>query len=82
MTQGSFDPFVFLEALNKLTEIYAKIGKTVRLRYLSEDCRKFFDNVSSIIDVNYLEDPKYKLAVDAPEGCWTIRAEVKIRLTA
>ena len=54
-----------IEALNKLTERYARIGKTVRLRYLSEDCRKLLDNASSIIDVNYLEDPKYKLAVDA-----------------
>jgi len=54
-----------IEALNKLTERYAKVGKTVHLRYLSEDCRKLLDNASSIIDVNYLEDPKYKLAVDA-----------------
>ena len=54
-----------IEALNKLTERYARVGKTVRLRYLSEDCRKLLDNASSIIDVNYLEDPKYKLAVDA-----------------
>lgn len=54
-----------IEALNKLTERYAKLGKTVRLRHLSEDCRKLLDNASAIIDVNYLEDPKYKLAVDA-----------------
>ena len=54
-----------IEALNKLTERYARVEKTVRLRYLSEDCRKLLDNASSIIDVNYLEDPKYKLAVDA-----------------
>ncbi len=53
-----------IEALNKLTERYAKVGKTVRLRYLSADCRKLLDNASSIIEVNYLEDPKYKLAVD------------------
>lgn len=54
-----------IEALSKLTERYAKVGKTVRLRHLSEDCRKLLDNAASIIDVNYLEDPKYKLAVDA-----------------
>ncbi|OEU69976.1 MAG: sodium-independent anion transporter [Desulfuromonadales bacterium C00003093] len=54
-----------IEVLNKLTERYAKVGKTVRLRYLSEDCRKLLDNASSIIEVNYSEDPKYKLAVDA-----------------
>ena len=54
-----------IEALNKLTERYAKVGKTVRLRYLSEDCRKLLDDAASIIDVNYAEDPKYKLAVDS-----------------
>jgi SulP family sulfate permease len=54
-----------IESLNKLTERYAKAGKTVRLRYLSEDCRRLLDNASSIIDVNHLEDPRYKLVVDA-----------------
>lgn len=54
-----------IEALNKLTERYARQGKTIRLRHLSEDCRKLLDNAASIIDVNYSEDPKYKLAVDA-----------------
>ncbi|MEK6201634.1 MAG: sodium-independent anion transporter, partial [Desulfobulbaceae bacterium] len=54
-----------IESLNKLTERYAKVGKTVHLRHLSEDCRKLLDNASSIIDVNYLEDPKYKVVVDA-----------------
>lgn len=53
-----------IESLNRLTERYAKAGKKVHLRYLSEDCRKLLDNASSIIDVNYLEDPKYKLVVD------------------
>ncbi|MBU2537711.1 MAG: SulP family inorganic anion transporter [Proteobacteria bacterium] len=53
-----------IESLNRLTERYAKAGKKVHLRHLSEDCRKLLDNASSIIDVNYLEDPKYKLAVD------------------
>lgn len=54
-----------IESLDKLTSRYAKAGKTVRLRHLSADCRQLLDNASSIIDVNYLEDPKYKLAVDA-----------------
>nr|MBF0223347.1 SulP family inorganic anion transporter [Desulfobulbaceae bacterium] len=53
-----------IESLNRLTERYAKLGKTVRLRHLSEDCRQLLDNASAIIDVNYWEDPKYKLAVD------------------
>jgi len=53
-----------IEVLNKLTEKYAKVGKTVRLRHLSEDCRNLLDTASSIIEVNFAEDPKYKLAVD------------------
>jgi SulP family sulfate permease len=53
-----------IESLNRLTERYAKLGKTVHLRHLSEDCRQLLDNASAIIDVNYWEDPKYKLAVD------------------
>jgi SulP family sulfate permease len=53
-----------IEALNRLTERYAKVGKTVHLRHLSADCRQLLENASAIIDVNYMEDPKYKLAVD------------------
>lgn len=50
-----------IEALNKLTERYAKAGKKVHLRHLSEDCRTLLDNASAIIEVNYWEDPKYKM---------------------
>lgn len=52
-----------IEAVNKITERYAKVGKQVRLRYLSEDCRVMLDNAASIIEVNYYEDPKYKVAI-------------------
>lgn len=54
-----------IEALNKLTEKYAKAGKKIHLRHLSEDCQKLLKNAESIIDVNLLEDPKYKVASDA-----------------
>ncbi len=53
-----------IEALNKVTERYAKQGKKIHLRHLSEDCRRLLDNASAIIDVNYYEDPKYKVAVN------------------
>ena len=53
-----------IEALNKVTERYAKVGKTVRIKHLSSDCRDMLDNASAIIDVNYWEDPKYKLVSD------------------
>lgn len=53
-----------IEALNKITERYQKVGKTVHLKHLSPDCRKLLRNAEKIIDVNVLEDPTYKLVVD------------------
>ncbi|OEY71951.1 SulP family inorganic anion transporter [Salegentibacter salarius] len=53
-----------IEALNKLTQRYHKQGKTLHLRYLSQDCRRLLSNADAIIDVNILEDPTYKVAVD------------------
>lgn len=53
-----------IEALNKITERYHKVGKKVHLRHLSEDCRQLLSNADTIIDVNVLEDPTYKLVVD------------------
>ncbi len=50
-----------IESLNKLTERYAKVGKEVHLRHLSQDCRTLLDNASAIIEVNIWEDPKYKM---------------------
>ena len=51
-----------IEALNKLTERYHRLGKTVHLRHLSPDCRKLLGRANSIIDVNILEDPLYTVA--------------------
>jgi len=53
-----------IEALNKITERYLKVGKKVHLKHLSADCRVLLENADEIIDVNVLEDPTYKLAVD------------------
>ncbi|MEL6251153.1 MAG: SulP family inorganic anion transporter [Bacteroidota bacterium] len=54
-----------IEALNKITERYHKVGKKVHLKHLSPDCRKLLKNAEEIIDVNVLEDPTYKILVDA-----------------
>lgn len=56
-----------IEALNKITERYHKVGKKVHLRHLSADCRRLLSNADAIIDVNVLEDPTYKLVVDKVE---------------
>ncbi|MGW1454985.1 SulP family inorganic anion transporter [Salegentibacter agarivorans] len=53
-----------IEALNKLTERYHKQDKKLHLRHLSQDCRRLLSNADAIIDVNILEDPTYKVAVD------------------
>ncbi|MCL6267405.1 SulP family inorganic anion transporter [Flagellimonas myxillae] len=53
-----------IEALNKITERYAKAGKKVHLRHLSKDCIRLLKNAEDIIEVNVLEDPTYKVVVD------------------
>jgi sulfate permease, SulP family len=53
-----------IEALNKLTERYHKVGKKINLSHLSPDCLRLLNKASQIIKVNVLEDPTYKVAVD------------------
>ncbi|MFA9192619.1 SulP family inorganic anion transporter [Flavobacterium sp. FZUC8N2.13] len=53
-----------IDAVHKITERYAKIGKTVHLRHLSQDCRKLLENAQGVIDVNIMEDPSYKVLID------------------
>jgi SulP family sulfate permease len=51
-----------IDAVNKITERYAKLNKTVRLRHLSADCKTLLQNAEGIIEVNILEDPTYRVA--------------------
>lgn len=53
-----------IEALNVVTQRYHKLGKTVRLSHLSKDCILLLRNADAIIDVNIMEDPKYKIGVN------------------
>lgn len=53
-----------IEALNKITERYHKVAKTVHLKHLSTDCRRLLKNAEAIIDVNVMEDPTYKVVTD------------------
>src|SRR5690606_13505827 len=50
-----------IEAVNNITSKYAKLGKTVHLRHLSNDCIMLLKNAEAIIDVNILEDPSYNV---------------------
>ena len=56
-----------IEALNKITDRYLKVGKKVHLRHLSKDCLRLLDNADSLIDVNIIEDPTYKVLRDTQE---------------
>ncbi|MGY3055205.1 SulP family sulfate permease [Pedobacter sp. UYEF25] len=53
-----------IDAVNKLTERYHKVGKKLHLRHLSEDCRLLLKNAEMVIDVNITEDPSYRVATD------------------
>jgi len=53
-----------IEALNRLTERYQKVGKKVHLKHLSKDCILLLKNADEIIDVNVLEDPTYKVVAN------------------
>jgi sulfate permease, SulP family len=53
-----------VEALNKITERYNKVGKKLHLRHLSTDCRVLLQNANEIIEVNVMEDPTYKVLLN------------------
>ncbi len=50
-----------VDALNKITERYAKINKHITLRHLSPDCKRLLQNAESIVEVNVNEDPTYNV---------------------
>ena len=53
-----------LEAVSSLTERYLTQGKKLRLKHLSAECRSLLANAGSMIEVNVIEDPRYRVAVD------------------
>jgi len=53
-----------IDAVNKITERYSKMGKKIHLRHLSPDCRQLLKDADKVIDVNILEDPTYRVAID------------------
>lgn len=53
-----------INALHRLKERYRQAGKTLHLRHLSADCRQLLGNVETVIDVNVIEDPTYRVAMD------------------
>ncbi len=53
-----------IEAINKITQKYLELGKTIHLRHLSHDCTKLIKKAEKICVVNVLEDPDYFIAID------------------
>jgi len=53
-----------LEAVSTLTERYLSHGKKLHLKYLSQECQALLKNAQSIIEVNVIEDPRYRVATD------------------
>jgi SulP family sulfate permease len=52
-----------LEAIHKIGERYHKIGKTVKLQHISENCRVLLSRAGSMVDIAVLpDDPSYQVA--------------------
>lgn len=53
-----------IEAIESLAERYVKAGKELSLRHLSPECLKLLNKAGSLVEVNMIEDPNYKVADD------------------
>jgi SulP family sulfate permease len=40
------------------------VGKTLHLRHLSPECRQLLHKAGDLVEVNVLEDPRYRVAVN------------------
>lgn len=53
-----------IEAIDTIAEKYIDAGKELHLAHLSAECRGLLTKSGDLCDVNVMEDPTYKLAVD------------------
>jgi SulP family sulfate permease len=53
-----------IQAINRLTERYKNAGKKLHLRHLSMECYKLLKNADGIVEINIMEDLKYRVADD------------------
>jgi len=53
-----------LEAIDSLAERYISAGKRLHLRHVSEECRVLLEKAGDLVEVNVIEDPKYRVADD------------------
>tara|TARA_B100000700_G_scaffold161567_1_gene178924 strand:- start:1529 stop:3085 length:1557 start_codon:yes stop_codon:yes gene_type:complete len=53
-----------IEAIDNLAEKYTKQGKTLHLRHVSPDCKQLLHKARDLVEINVIEDPKYRVASD------------------
>jgi len=54
-----------IEAIDNLADKYIQAGKKLHLRHLSAECRQLLKKAGNLVEVNVLEDPRYRVADDA-----------------
>jgi SulP family sulfate permease len=53
-----------IEAIDSLAERYKKAGKTLHLTHLSPECVQLLTTAADLVEVNFSEDPSYRVADD------------------
>jgi SulP family sulfate permease len=53
-----------LEAIDALADRYLRAGKRLHLKHLSPECRTLLDKAGDLVEVNMVEDPRYRVADD------------------
>ncbi|NMP15853.1 MULTISPECIES: SulP family inorganic anion transporter [unclassified Thalassotalea] len=53
-----------IEAIDTLADRYKKRGKTLHLRHLSPECKLLLKKAGDLVELNYYEDPNYRIASD------------------
>ena len=56
-----------IDAIKFIAEQYTRLGKTLHLRHLSQECKSLIGKAGSMIEVNMIEDPQYRVATDLLE---------------
>lgn len=54
-----------IEAIDTLAERYLKAEKRLHLRHLSAECHQLLRKAGDLVEVNVIEDPRYRVADDA-----------------
>jgi SulP family sulfate permease len=53
-----------IEAIDTLAERYLNVEKRLHLRHLSPECKKLLKKAGDLVEVNMIDDPRYRVADD------------------